>query len=98
MQFKDKVVVITGGAHGIGKTTKEAFEAEDAIVEVIDISERNAVENGHILVDGEEMSILNWLKTLTGWKAVDTYNFSIHKDSGKTLSQIRKIYMEENEI
>ncbi len=41
MQFKDKVVVITGGAHGIGKTTKEAFEAEGAIVEVIDISEGN---------------------------------------------------------
>ena len=38
MQFKDKVVVITGGAHGIGKTTKEAFEAEGAIVEVIDIA------------------------------------------------------------
>lgn len=41
MQFKDKVVVITGGAHGIGKTTKEAFEAEGAIVEVIDIAEGN---------------------------------------------------------
>lgn len=41
MQFKNKVVVITGGAHGIGKTTKEAFEAEGAIVEVIDISEGN---------------------------------------------------------
>ena len=38
MQFKDKVVVITGGAHGIGKTTKEAFVSEDAIVEVIDIA------------------------------------------------------------
>ncbi len=38
MQFKDKVVVITGGAHGIGKTTKEAFESEGAIVEVIDIA------------------------------------------------------------
>ncbi len=36
MQFKDKVVVITGGAHGIGKTTKEAFESGGAIVEVID--------------------------------------------------------------
>lgn len=41
MQFKDKVVVITGGAHGIGKTTKEAFEAEGALVEVIDIAEGN---------------------------------------------------------
>lgn len=41
MQFKNKVVVITGGAHGIGKTTKEAFEAEGAIVEVIDIAEGN---------------------------------------------------------
>lgn len=39
MQFKDKVVVITGGAHGIGKSTKEAFEAEGAVVEVIDIAE-----------------------------------------------------------
>ncbi len=39
MQFKDKIVVITGGAHGIGKTTKEAFEAEGATVEVIDIAE-----------------------------------------------------------
>ena len=39
MLYKDKIVVITGGAHGIGKATKEAFEAEGAIVEVIDIVE-----------------------------------------------------------
>lgn len=38
MQFKDKVVVITGGAHGIGKTTKEAFESGGAMVEVIDLA------------------------------------------------------------
>ena len=37
MLYKDKIVVITGGAHGIGKATKKAFEAEGAIVEVIDI-------------------------------------------------------------
>ena len=39
MQFKDKIVVITGGAHGIGKATKAAFEEESAIVEVIDIAD-----------------------------------------------------------
>lgn len=41
MEYKDKIIVITGGAHGIGKTTKEAFEREGAIVEVIDIADGN---------------------------------------------------------
>lgn len=36
MEFNDKVVVITGGASGIGAATKVAFEAEGAVVEVID--------------------------------------------------------------
>lgn len=40
-QFKDKVVVITGGAKGIGEATKEEFELQGAIVEVIDILEGN---------------------------------------------------------
>lgn len=35
--FKDKVVVITGGASGIGKCIKEQFVLEGAQVEVIDI-------------------------------------------------------------
>ena len=34
--FKDKVVVITGGAHGIGKCIKEDFEKQGAHVFVID--------------------------------------------------------------
>lgn len=38
--MKNKVV-ITGGAKGIGKATKEEFEAQGAIVEVIDILEGN---------------------------------------------------------
>lgn len=36
MRFKDKIVVITGGAHGIGASTAEKFRCEGAIVEIID--------------------------------------------------------------
>ena len=39
MQFKDKVVVVTGGAHGIGQAIAEDFRKEGALVEVIDKAE-----------------------------------------------------------
>ncbi len=38
MEFKRKIVVITGGANGIGKCIREEFIKEGAIVEVIDIA------------------------------------------------------------
>ena len=36
MKFKTKVVVVTGGAHGIGQAIVEDFRKEGAVVEVID--------------------------------------------------------------
>lgn len=36
MEFQNKVVVVTGGAHGIGQAIVEDFRKEGAIVEVID--------------------------------------------------------------
>lgn len=41
MEFKNKVAVITGGAHGIGKAIAEAFSEEGADVAVIDKAEGN---------------------------------------------------------
>lgn len=37
--YKDKVVVVTGGAHGIGKCIVEEFQKQGALVETIDILE-----------------------------------------------------------
>ncbi len=39
--FKDKIVVITGGAHGIGKCTAEEFRKNGATVCVIDTAEND---------------------------------------------------------
>ena len=41
MLFKNKVAVITGGGHGIGKAAADAFRAEGAVVHVIDTQPGN---------------------------------------------------------
>ena len=53
------------------------------------------LSNGHIrTIDGEESTLQQWLRDQTGWTAVETYKYSIHKETGKTLSELRKGYME----
>lgn len=44
MRFKDKVVVITGGASGIGLATSQLFAQEAAIVGISDIVADRAEE------------------------------------------------------
>ena len=47
------------------------------------------------LVSGEIKSIQQWLKDIYGWASVETYKFSVLKKTGKTLSEIRREYMEQ---
>ncbi|WP_099363675.1 hypothetical protein [Fredinandcohnia onubensis] len=52
------------------------------------------LKNGNVQVNGEEKSIQKWLKEVKGWQAVETYSNTILNDTGKTLSEIRKEYMD----
>lgn len=41
MSFRDKVVVITGAAGGIGKVTAKLFAAEQAKLVLVDLDEQS---------------------------------------------------------
>lgn len=55
--------------------------------------EGTLLSNGNIIADGKEQSMQAWLKQIFGWSSVQTYNFAVHKETGKTLSLIREEYM-----
>ena len=69
----------------------------DTIVAKGKDDEGTLLSNGNVLVNGETKSMQAWLKEIYQWSSVQTYVFAVHKETGKTLSQIREEYMEKLE-
>lgn len=53
------------------------------------------LKNGNVKVGNKELSMQIWLKNIYGWSSIQTYVFAVHKETGKTLAQIRENYMKE---
>ena len=70
----------------------------DALITNGSDDEAILLRNGHVMVGDEEIAIHSWLQNVTGWTSVETYNYARHKSTGKTLSELRRQYMEENDI
>ncbi len=51
MEFKDKIVFITGAGSGIGRITAQAFAKEGGIVVVSDINEKGGLETVKLITD-----------------------------------------------
>lgn len=81
MKFKDKVVLITGGAAGIGLATAEAFAAEGAKVALCDVDSTagDAAANKlgtnaifHRVDVSDPQAVQSWVSdTVAKWKSVD---------------------------
>ena len=72
-------------------------KAGDTIVAKGREDEGKLLANGNVEVNGGEISMQKWLKELFGWSSIQTYVFAVHKETGKTLSQIREEYMENEQ-
>ena len=66
---------------------------------------KDAPEHPALLLDasrvayqGETMSINDWAKQITGWKAVNVYEWVMVKQQGRTLDDLRRAYMDENGV
>jgi hypothetical protein len=61
-------------------------------------NEATLLSNGNVMVDKEEKSMQAWLKKIFDWSTINTYIFAVHKETGKTLYQLREEYMSQKEI
>ncbi len=63
-----------------------------------DIPEQPALllDASRVAYQGETMSINDWAKHITGWKAVNVYEWVVVKRQDRTLDDLRRAYMDEN--
>lgn len=105
VNFMDKTAIRS--KTGENKTTRRSLPRIDSMLEwgVIKegdiivpkgkVGEATLLSNGNVIVEGNEKSMQAWLKKIYGWSSVKTYSFAIHKDTGKSLAEIRRNYMEQ---
>ena len=70
-------------------------KAGDIIIAKGKDNEAELLKNGNVMVNGHEKSMQVWLKELYGWASIQTFVFAVHKETGKTLFQIREEFMEK---
>lgn len=58
VRYRDRVVLITGAAAGIGRAYAQAFAAEGAAVAVADIDQKGAAETAALIVDAGGRAIM----------------------------------------
>jgi len=68
-------------------------KAGDIIIAKDRNDEGTLLKNGNVSVNGKELSMQMWLKEVYGWSSIQTFAYAVHKESGKTLLQIRDEYM-----
>lgn len=56
------------------------------------------LDANRVAYQGVTMSLNDWAKTVTGWKAVNVYEWSVVKRTGRTLDEMRRAYMADNGI
>ncbi len=70
---------------------------EGDIIGALDVEDEAILQADGLLSlpDGRVLSIQQWLKQIYGWSSVETYKYAVQKETGKTLSEIRREYMEQ---
>ena len=88
MEFENKVAVITGGAHGIGKATADAFRNEGAQVAVTDL-----VEGDHFVGDISKKEVLEQFaeQVIRKYRKIDFLIQEMNREANTTLSKANDV-------